>query len=628
MVGPSIADSELAAFNKGELLHAQRVLGAQCARDGDVAGVRFAVWAPHAVDASVVGDFNAWDGRRDAMRLRGESGVWELFVPEAAAGTRYKFELHTREGALLVKADPYARAFEARRGNAAFVVAPSSYAWTDHAWLAGRARWDWLHEPFNCYEVHLGSWRRAPDGGFLSYGELAQELIEYVHAMHFTHVELLPITEHPLDESWGYQTTGYFAPTSRYGTPDEFRAFVDRLHAADIGVILDWVPGHFPRDEWALARFDGTALYEYDDPVMGLHPQWGTSIFNYAQPQVRSFLFSSALSWLEEFHLDGLRVDAVSSLLYLDFAREPGQWRPNRHGGRENLEAVDFIKDLNGNAHGRDIGILTIAEEASAWPNVTAPTDAGGLGFSLKWNMGWVNDTLRYVELEPAARGAQHNDLTFSQMYAYTENFVLPLSHDEVVHEKRSLFAKMPGDMAHKLAGVRLLVTYQMTHPGKKLTFMGNEFAHEREWDVMRPLAWELLETPAHRGVAACSRDLNRLYEELPALHRYDHDRRGFQWIDFRDTDASIVSFVRRADDAFVVVVLNFSPQPRHGYRIGAPHGGAYREIFNSDSALYGGSDVGNAGMVHAENTPWLSWPHSLSLHLPALGGLILTPDA
>jgi 1,4-alpha-glucan branching enzyme len=624
---PQLTDFDLHLFNEGRLYGAQRALGAHPLEVESVAGVRFAVWTPNAERVSVVGGFNAWDGRRHAMRSRGSSGVWEIFIPGIAPGDRYKFEIRKRSsGETLLKTDPYAQAYDLRPGNASVIAHPASHRWTDAAWLERRVTWDWQHEPLNAYEVHLGSWRRGPDGEFLTYQRIAYELAPYVRSLGYTHVELLPVSEHPLDASWGYQTTGYFAPTSRFGTPDDFRAFVDHMHGAGIGVIVDWVPAHFPRDDWALARFDGTPLYEHEDPQLGEHPDWGTYIFNYGRPEVRSFLISSALHWLEEFHLDGLRVDAVASMLYLDYSRKPGQWRPNRYGGRENLEAIDFLKSLNVAVHERCPGALTIAEESTAWPNVTRPTYVGGLGFSMKWSMGWMNDTLRYAQLDPIHRSYHHDALTFSQLYAYSENFVLPLSHDEVVHGKRSLLDKMPGDAWRKFAGVRLFATYQMTHPGKKLMFMGDEFAQGTEWDASRQLAWELLDAAWHRGVQACVRDLNRLYAELPALHHYDFERRGFEWIDCNDAVQSVISFVRRSDDAFVVIVLNFTPVPRHGYRIGVPRGGEYRELFNSDAAHYGGSNVGNLGQLRAEDAHYMGRPHSLPLTLPPLAGLIIAP--
>ncbi|HXM18087.1 MAG TPA: 1,4-alpha-glucan branching protein GlgB [Candidatus Tumulicola sp.] len=625
--GPQLSESDLHLFNEGKLFAAHRALGANLVEVDGVAGVRFATWAPNAERVSVVGDFNAWDGRRHQMRARGGSGVWELFVPGVKAGDFYKFELRNRlTGAILIKVDPYGRRFEFRPATAGVVVAPAAYEWRDETWMSARAQWDWQHRPINCYEVHLGSWRRAEDGSFLSYGELAAQLVSYCAAMCYTHVEVMPISEHPLDESWGYQTTGYFAPTSRFGSPDDFRAFVDALHAAGIGVIMDWVPGHFPRDAWALADFDGSALYEHEDPMLGQHPDWGTLIFNYGRNEVRSFLISNALYWLEEYHVDGLRVDAVASMLYLDYSRKEGKWRPNKFGGRENLEAIEFLRETNVLVHGRHPGALTFAEESTAWPMVSRPVHLGGLGFSMKWNMGWMNDTLRYIARDPVHRRYHHNDLTFGLMYSFSENFLLPLSHDEVVHGKRSLLDKMPGDAWQRFANLRLLLTYQATHPGKKLNFMGNEFGQGREWNATRALEWRLLDVDAHAGVQNTCRDLNRLYADLPALHTFDFERRGFEWIDCHDADHSIISFIRRDGDAFVIAVLNFTPVPHRDYRLGVPRLCEYREIFNSDSRHYGGSDLGNFGRLDAESVRSFERDYSIVMTVPPLAGVILAP--
>jgi 1,4-alpha-glucan branching enzyme len=624
--GPEIAADDLHLFNEGTLLQGWRVFGAhRCRRDG-VDGTRFACWAPNAERVSVVGEFNRWDGRCHPLANRGASGVWELFVPGIGPGTLYKFEIRNRNtGEVLLKADPYAQRCEQRPGTASVVPAPSAHHWRDAGWLEARARRDWLHAPLNAYEVHLGSWKRHADGRFHSYRELAAQLIPYLQEMGYTHVELLPVSEHPLDESWGYQTTGYFAPTSRHGTPDDFRFFVDACHAAGIGVILDWVPGHFPTDGWALARFDGTALYEHEDPRLGMHREWGTHIFNYGRNEVRSFLLSSAAYWLSEFHVDGLRVDAVASMLYLDYSRREGEWLPNRHGGRENLEAIDFLRALNTMVHRDFPGALTFAEESTAWPMVSRPTWLGGLGFSMKWNMGWMNDTLSYLAHDPVHRRYHHDRLTFGQLYAYSENFLLPLSHDEVVHGKRSLLDKMPGDAWQKFANLRLLLAYQATTPGKKLLFMGGEFGQGREWRVAGELDWDLLAIDWHRGVHACAADLNRLYRDLPALHELDFEPGGFQWIDCHDADHSVLCFLRRArDGAFAVVALNFTPVPREGYRIGVPAMGLYREVFNSDSRFYRGSDIGNGEGVHAERLEWMGFPCSLVLTLPPLAAVIL----
>lgn len=621
-----VSEADLYLFAQGRLLQAYRTLGAQPMELLGVQGVHFAVWAPNAERVSVVGDFNGWDGRVHPMRVLGNSGVWQIFIPGIAAGMLYKFEIRNRDtGRVLLKADPYARAAELRPGTASRVAPPARHVWQDADWLAARARWDWLHAPLSIYEVHAGSWRRGEGGRFLRWPELADELVPYAKAQGFTHIELLPISEHPLDQSWGYQSTGYFAPTARYGEPDDLRAFVDRCHRAGLGVILDWVPAHFPRDDWALARFDGTALYEHEDPRLGLHQDWGTLIFNYGRHEVKSFLLSSAHYWLSEFHFDGLRVDAVASMLYLDYSRKPGEWLPNRFGGRENLEAIDFLRELNVMVHEEFPGALTFAEESTAWPMVSRPVYLGGLGFSMKWNMGWMNDTLSYFQHDPVHRRYHHNQLTFGQLYSYTENFVLPFSHDEVVHGKRSLLDKMPGDAWQKFANLRLLFAWQMTYPGKKLNFMGNEFGQGREWDSNAALDWPLLDIDWHRGVQACLRDLNHLYRTWPALHELDFAQEGFQWIDCHDADQSILSFLRRArDGSFLVVVLNFTTVPRHGYRIGVPEGGRYGEIFNSDSTYYGGSNVGNGHGLPAEATPWMGFPYSLVLTLPPLAALVL----
>ena len=623
---PLLSEHDLYLFNEGRLLQAYNMLGAHPARVNGIDGVRFATWAPNAERVSVVGEFNQWDGRVYPMRSRGSSGVWELFLPGIQPGAHYKFEIRNRaSGQVLVKADPYARWFERRPGTAPRVCAHSAYAWQDGVWLERRRHWDWLHAPINVYEVHAGSWKRHPDGRFYSYRELADSLIPYLQDMGYTHVELLPISEHPLDESWGYQTTGYFAPTSRYGTPDDFRAFVDACHQAGIGVILDWVPAHFPQDDWALARFDGTALYEHEDPRRGYHQDWGTHIFNYGRSEVKNFLLASAHYWLSEFHIDGLRVDAVASMLYLDYSRKAGEWLPNQFGGRENLEAIDFLRELNIMVHEEFPGALTFAEESTAWPMVSRPAYLGGLGFSLKWNMGWMNDTLSYMHEDPVHRRWHHNKLTFGQLYAYTENFILPLSHDEVVHGKGSLLAKMPGDVWQQFANLRLLLTWQLASPGKKLNFMGNEFGQGREWQVGWELDWFLLGIGWHAGIRNLVRDLNRLYRDDAALHTLDFESAGFQWLDCNDADHSLISFIRRdADGQCTIAVLNFTPVPRHGYRLGVPNPGYYREIINTDAALYGGSNTGNGGGVHSEAQPWMGQPHSVILSLPPLAGILL----
>jgi 1,4-alpha-glucan branching enzyme len=625
---PQVPAQDLYLFNQGSHYQAYRLLGSHREIRHGVAGVRFRVWAPNAERVSVIGDFNRWDGRVHPMASFGPSGVWELFVPELPEGALYKYELRNRDGGTIVtKTDPYATSFELRPDTAARTGSPPCHAWRDEAWLTRRAAWDWLHAPLAIYELHAGSWRRHPDARRYTYGELAEYLIPYVRDLGYTHIELLPVMEHPFDESWGYQTTGYFAATSRYGSPDELRSFIDDCHGAGIGVILDWVPAHFPADEFALAHFDGTALYEHEDPRLGFHPDWGTHVFNYGRNEVRSFLLSSAHYWLAEFHADGLRVDAVASMLYLDYSRQPGQWLPNRYGGNENLEAIEFLRALNEMVHREFPGALTFAEESTAWPMVSRPAYVGGLGFSMKWNMGWMNDTLAYLRRDPVHRRYRHDLLTFGQLYAYSENFLLPLSHDEVVHGKGSLLDKMPGDAWQKFANLRLLLTYQMTVPGKKLSFMGNEFGQGREWDNAVELDWALLGVSWHRGVQRLTADLNHLYRSLPALHELDFEAQGFRWIDCHDAENSVVSFVRYArDGSFVVVALNFTPVPRHAYRIGMPRAGSYEEILNSDSSHYQGSDLGNGGTITAREEPWMGFPASASLVLPPLGGVILLP--
>jgi 1,4-alpha-glucan branching enzyme len=625
---PGDASHDFYLFNQGTNTQAYRLLGAMTETRTGVPGVCFRVWAPNAERVSVVGDFNRWDGRVHPMCSLGASGAWELFIPGLSAGNLYKFEIRNRHtGAVMAKADPYAREFEKRPATAAKVPAASAHAWQDGDWLDRRARADWLHAPMAIYEMHIGSWMRHPDNRFYSYRELAERLPAYLTDMGYTHVEFMPLMEHPLDESWGYQCTGFFAPTSRFGSPDDLRALIDALHRAHIGVILDWVPGHFPSDAWALAHFDGTALYEHEDPRLGKHEEWGTHIFNYGRNEVRSFLLSSAHWWLSEFHVDGLRVDAVASMLYLDYSRKAGQWLPNKFGGRENLEAIDFLRVLNEMVHREFPGALTIAEESTAWPMVSRPVHLGGLGFSMKWNMGWMNDTLDYMAHDPIHRRFHHDRLTFGQLYAYTENFVLPLSHDEVVHGKGSLLAKMPGDEWRRHANLRLLLTYQMTTPGKKLLFMGCELAQGHEWRDCEELPWHLLQWPLHLGTQRLVRDLNRLYVGRTALHDGDFSGDGFSWIDCHDADQSVISWLRRGrDGSFAVVILNMTPVPRQGYRIGVPATGEYRELINSDSHHYGGGDIGNDGALMAEAVPWMGRPASLVLTLPPLAGLVLAP--
>jgi 1,4-alpha-glucan branching enzyme len=624
---PHIEENDLARFASGGHVHAHRFLGAHRLTIAGVQGMRFAVWAPNAERVSVVGTFNHWDGRYHPMSVRGDSGIWELFVPELDAGELYKYEISSRTNReLRLKADPFGAAFENRPATATITTAPSSFRWEDGEWLARRMLRDPLREPISIYEVHLGSWRRSASGQFLGYRELARELADYASDLGFTHVELLPITEHPFDDSWGYQCTGYFAPTSRHGTPDELRELVDELHKRGIGVLLDWVPGHFPRDDHALARFDGTALYEHADPQKGEHPDWHTLVFNYARNEVQSFLLSSAICWLEDFHFDGLRVDAVASMLYLDYSRKPHQWTPNEHGGNENLEAVRFLRRLNETTHATCPGTITAAEESTSWPQVSRPTYSGGLGFTFKWNMGWMHDTLSYAAKDPVHRRFHHNLLTFGPIYAFTENFVLPLSHDEVVHGKRSLLGRMPGDDWQRFANLRLLFTFQWTYPGKKLLFMGGELGQPREWDHQASLPWHLAHEPRHAGIKAVVRDLNRLYRTVPALHRRDHDSDGFAWLSWQDEAHSTLSYLRKDGPAHVVVALNFTPVPRHGYRVGVPAPGRYHEIFNSDSEYYGGSNVGNT-LAESEPVPCMDQPYSIVVTLPPLGGVVFRPE-
>jgi 1,4-alpha-glucan branching enzyme len=625
---PQLADFDLYLFGEGRHQHAYRFLGAHAHAVDGIHGTLFAVWAPNAERVSVVGDFNAWDGRRHPMRSRGGSGIWELFIPGITTGALYKFELRHRDsGSIHLKTDPYGQQFEARPQTASVVTDPAPYAWQDQEWLERRRGTDWLHQPVSIYEVHLGSWRTGPHGEFLGYRELAHRLVPYVQDLGFTHIELLPVTEHPLDASWGYQTTGYYGPSSRYGSPADFRYFVEHCHRHGIGVILDWAPGHFPKDAHGLARFDGSALYEHEDPRRGEHRDWGTLIFNYGRNEVRNFLISSALYWLEEFHIDGLRVDAVASMLYLDYSRNPGDWTPNVHGGNENLEAIDFLRRLNQLTHELHPGTLMLAEESTAWPMVSRPTWLGGLGFSMKWNMGWMNDTLAYMSKDPVYRKYQHDMLTFSQLYAFTENFVLPFSHDEVVHGKQSMLNKMPGDEWQRFANLRLLYVYMYTHPGKKLLFMGCEFGQGREWDHSVQLDWYVLDYPFHQGVQKLVRDLNRLYRESAALHQFDFEGRGFEWIDCHDSSQSVLTYLRRGERDALVVALNFTPVLRRNYRIGVPFPGVYREILNSDSEFYAGSNQGNGSGLYAEPIPWMGRPYSIAITLPPLAGVVIKPE-
>lgn len=611
----------------GEGSHAKLAtkFGAHCIDIDAVSGVCFAVWAPNASRVSVVGPFNDWDGRRHPMRLHPGSGVWELFVPGLSAGTLYKFELLDCEGkSLPLKADPFARAMEPPPGNAALVW-QDDYDWQDSHWMAQRSTTSALDQPLSIYEVHLGSWRRRTEGNrWLSYLELADELVPYVREMGFTHIELLPVSEHPFDGSWGYQPIGLFAPTWRYGSPTDFKHFVDTCHRHGIGVILDWVPAHFPRDDYGLANFDGTHLYEHADPRQGLHQDWGTLIFNFGRSEVVNYLIANALFWIEEYHIDALRVDAVASMLYLDYSREPDAWIPNQYGSNENLEAVTFLKQLNEQVHGA--GALTMAEESTAWPMVSRPVYLGGLGFTYKWYMGWMHDTLAYFNEDPIHRRYHHNKLTFGLLYAYSENFILPLSHDEVVHGKGSLLARMPGDAWQQFANLRLLYSFMYCFPGKKLLFMGAEFGQGREWNHATALDWSLLDIDWHTGVQQLVRDLNQLYQTTPALYQLDVDGNGFDWIDCSDNEQSVIAFLRRGKDADaqVIVVCNLTPVVRHDYSIGVPQAGCYQERLNSDSTLYAGSGVGNLGQVNTKPISSHGRDHTLMLTLPPLATLVL----
>jgi 1,4-alpha-glucan branching enzyme len=615
---PTLGELDQHLIREGRHEKLWTVLGAH-PRDG---GVAFAVWAPSARGVRVVGDFTGW-GPHDGwpMRSMGSSGVWELFVPDAAAGQRYKYRILGRDGAWREKADPVAAHTETPPANAS-VVFESSYDWQDADWLRDRGRARLHQEPMSVYEVHLGSWRAG-----LSYRELAHQLTDYVVDLGFTHVEFLPVMEHPFGGSWGYQVTGFYAPTARFGDPDDFRYLVDRLHQAGIGVILDWVPAHFPRDDWALARFDGTPLYEHSDPRRGEHPDWGTLVFDYGRSEVRNFLVANALYWCEEFHVDGLRVDAVASMLYLDYSRKGGEWAPNRYGGRENLEALSFLQEMNATVYKHHPGATTIAEESTAWPGVTRPTHLQGLGFGFKWNMGWMNDTLTYLGKEPIHRQWHHHQMTFATVYAWSENYVLPISHDEVVHGKGSLVGKMPGDMWQKLANARALLAFMWAFPGKKLLFMGCELGDDREWSEQHGLDWDLLRDPARSGVQRLLRDLNAAYRGTPALWTQDTTPAGFRWISSEDSAHNVFSFVRiAADGSTLVCVANFAAVPHEDYRIGLPHAGDWTELVNTDADDYGGSGVGNLGTVHAEELPWHALPASAALRVPPLGALWLRP--
>jgi 1,4-alpha-glucan branching enzyme len=623
---PSLGDMDLYLAGEGSHYQLYRKLGAHLSEMDGVSGVSFAVWAPSAKRVSVVGSFNNWDGRLFPMRAMGSSGIWEIFVPGLGAGVFYKYEIKTAQGDIRLKADPYGFAMELRPGTASIVWDMEAYLWNDSPWVAARSERNLREEPMAIYEVHLGSWMRAEGNKWLTYRELAPKLVNHVKKFGFTHVELLPVAEHPFDASWGYQVTGYYAPTSRFGTPDDFKYFVDTCHSQDIGVIMDWVPAHFPKDDWSLRRFDGTALYEHLDPREGEHAEWGTLIFNFGRHEVRNFLIANALFWLDEYHIDGLRVDAVASMLYLDYGKKEGEWIPNLYGGNENLEAIAFFRKLNEAVYGRFPGCFTVAEESTAWSGVTSPAYLGGLGFGFKWDMGWMHDTLLYFGKEPVHRRYHHNNLTFSMMYAYSENFILPFSHDEVVYGKGSLLRKMPGDEWQKFANLRLLLTYMYTHPGKKLLFMGTELASWDEWYHDSGLDWHLQSDSMRAAFQQFMRDLGKLYLESPALWKLDTLPEGFSWIDCNDSDSSVLSYIRYDKEGHLVCVLNLTPVPRHGYRIGVPGAQGYHERLNSDSVHYGGSNVGNAAFVRVEAIPFHGFPNSISLTLPPLGCLVLEP--
>ncbi|MFQ7900937.1 1,4-alpha-glucan branching protein GlgB [Stutzerimonas degradans] len=625
--GPQLGEIDMHLFSEGNHREIGRVFGSQVVEVDGVTGVRFAVWAPNARRVSVVGNFNGWDGRRHPMRLRFPSGVWELFIPRLQPGDAYKYEILGPQGVLPLKADPVALATEHPPGTASVIARPLDYQWRDADWLQRRKALQAYDAPMSIYELHAGSWQRADDDRLYDWHELAERLIPYVVEMGFTHIELMPIMEHPFGGSWGYQPLSQFAPSARYGTAHDFATFVDACHQAGIGVILDWVPAHFPTDAHGLGDFDGTSLYEYDHPFEGFHQDWDTYIYNLGRTEVHGFMLASALHWLREFHVDALRVDAVASMLYRDYSRKDGEWIPNRHGGRENLEAIDFLRHLNDVVASETPGALVIAEESTAFPGVSKPTSEGGLGFSYKWNMGWMHDTLKYIQEDPVHRRYHHDKMTFGMIYAYSEHFVLPISHDEVVHGKGSLIDKMPGDRWQKFANLRAYLSFMWTHPGKKLLFMGSEFGQWREWNHDRELDWFLLEEPDHRGAQHLVRDLNRLYRTEPALHQLDSDPRGFQWLIGDDRGNSALAWLRRdAEGRPLLVIGNFTPVVREGYRVGVPQEGRWQEIFNSDAQCYGGSNVGNGGGILAEGTPAHGEQYSLQLTLPPLGVVILRP--
>ena len=626
-----LSDYDMYLFGEGTHYRSYSRLGAQLRNVDGVQGVNFCVWAPNAQSVTVVGDFNHWDGRGHLMRKHVPSGIWELFVPELNAGEKYKFRVKTDQGEVIEKTDPYGFAAELPPRTASIVADLDQFEWSDQTWMDRRANENQLERPISIYEVHLGSWRLEQDRlhGWKNYRDLAHELVQYCHQMGFTHLELLPVSEHPFTGSWGYQTVGYFAVTSRYGTPEDFMYFVDYCHQNGIGVILDWVPAHFPKDGHGLRRFDGSPLYEHADPRQGEHPDWGTMIFNYGRNEVRNFLIANALFWLEKYHIDGLRVDAVASMLYLDYSREEGEWIPNEYGGRENMAAIELLREFNKQSHLHFPGVLTIAEESTAWGGVSRPIDYGGLGFSLKWNMGWMNDTLRFMQHDSIHRQHHHDELTFSLIYAFTENFVLPLSHDEVVHGKRSLLDQMPGDLWQKFANLRLLYTYMWTHPGKQLLFMGGEFGQWNEWNHEEELQWDLLQWDTHRGIQQLIADLNALLVREAALHEVDFEESGFEWVDCHNREDSVLSYLRKGRNPsdYLLICCNFTPVVRESYEVGVPRGGWYQEVFNSDSQYYGGTNVGNFPGVEASQPGHHARPHKLTVKLPPLGIAIFKPD-
>ncbi|MFC2140649.1 1,4-alpha-glucan branching protein GlgB, partial [Candidatus Auribacterota bacterium] len=616
-------------FSEGNHHRVYEKMGANLMTINQVSGVHFAVWAPGAKRVSLIGDFNNWDGRVHQMRVLGSCGIWEIFIPGLAAGAVYKYEIKIHNNDLLIKSDPYAFFSELRPNTASKVYDINQYQWHDQKWIDERVNKNLMAEPISMYEVHLGSWMRVSEENnrFLTYRELAEKLIPYVKEMGYTHIELLPVAEHPFDQSWGYQVTGYFAVTSRHGTPDDFKYFVEQCHLNQIGVIMDWVPGHFPKDEHGLRYFDGSALYEHQDPREGEHMDWGTLIFNYGRAEVKNFLISNALFWFDKYHIDGVRVDAVASMLYRDYSRNEGEWVPNKYGGRENLEAIDFIKESNALIYQYYPGALTIAEESTAWGGVSRPVHLGGLGFGFKWNMGWMNDMLSYVEKEAIHRKYHQNMITFALLYAFHEKFVLVLSHDEVVHGKRSLLDKMPGDMWQKFANLRVLYGFMYGHPGKKLVFMGGEFGQWHEWDSDHSLDWHLLQFEPHQKLRAFIKDLNYLYRNEEALYKKDFDLEGFEWIDFHDADNCVISFIRKSDYSHLIFVCNFTPVPRENYRIGVPWHAYHKEVLNSDSELYGGSNMGNDGGVWSECSAWQGRPFSININIPPLSVVVFKPE-